>query len=164
MTHKVVSKIVTPARRKRFNWKRFLFPMLMILGMAVPAYAQDPPSPTTDFEVEIIRRDTVTTVSTTVIPKSQFNCGLIPSTPINDLVANPNQLKLLNPEDNLECVYRDNGQGPMSTLPFGTLQYSARVRAINMAGRGEPSPMSNPFWHPGGLPATLTRVLTTKGS
>lgn len=99
----------------------------------------------------------------TVIPVSSVLCGLVPSSPVTTLVANPTQFKFTDPVNALlECAYTDPGNGPLVTLPVGTQEYDAALIAANAAGQSAEGTRSNPFWRPGSVPAILTNFRVTK--
>ena len=136
---------------------------LMLIGamvlVASAAQAQNAP-PTTEYRLSIYLQGGANPVSTAVLPASTFQCGQ-PTVPVTGTQVNPTKIRFEDPAApaTLDCVYTDNGTGPLLGLPFNpTAVYEASIVAVNVNGNSPVSPRSNPFTRPGTVPNAPGRL------
>lgn len=135
----------------------FLF-ALAILGMAGTAHAQSP----TSYVLKIYLTGAGQPMSTTTLQASGFTCGQ-PKLTVSGAQVNPTKIAFDDPADaTKDCVFVDNGTGPLAALPFGTQSYNGTLAAVNSAGTSADSAQSNPFSHPGVVAAAPTGLRVSK--
>lgn len=125
---------------------RFVMLFSVMLFCAARADAQA----LTGYNLKIFNQGALLPMSTTPMSVTAFTCGQTPK------VTQPNgtNAKRVIIDDpaapgTADCVYTDNGTGPLVALPFGTQVYVATINAVYPAGTSADSNVSNPFSHPG---------------
>lgn len=94
---------------------------------------------------------------TNVLPIGSILCGQTAS-PLAS--ANPNAFEYQDPSDATKvCRYKDPGNGPLLSLPFGGTSYTSTAAFVNGVGVGPASNVSNPFSRPGTAPTSAPVAL-----
>lgn len=131
------------------------------LGLARSAEAQSPSS----YILKVTAQGATAPVSTTTLAASGFACAQTPkiATPTTT-VLNPTKLVFDDPSSpsTADCVFVDNGSGPLLSIPFGATVYTAVVDVVNVAGTSADSAASNPFSRPGLTANAATGLRVTK--
>lgn len=104
----------------------------------------------TGYQVRVYLSGATAPTTTYDIPLSAVVCGQQKQS-VNGPVTNPTILLWDDPANPaLDCLWIDQGNGPIFALPFSlTNTYAARLVAVNLAGQSPESAPSNPFSRPG---------------
>jgi hypothetical protein len=132
--------------------------LLSLTGSVVQA------QPVTSYSFAVSNKGAASPFQTTPIAVAAFLCGQTPKLPpITTAQANPSKIAFDDPADaTKDCVFVDNGSGPLLSLPFGNQTYTATIAAVNAVGVGPASTVSNDFTRPGVVAAALTGLRVTK--
>lgn len=123
-----------------------------VLGVGVDAQT------VTSYRLNIYIQGAGTPTTSFDFAAAQVTCGQARPTGGGGTVANPNQARWEDPANaTLDCVWTDNGTGPLFALPFNpAVTYDSALVAVNIAGPGAESARSNPFTRPGVVPPART--------
>lgn len=136
----------------RFDMKQ-LFLALLVLLLPCAAFAQ------TVSGVQFVVSGGAAPV-TNLLPIGSFQCGQTPSAAVVGTVSNPTAFEYTDPSDATKvCRFKDPGNGPLLSLPFGGTTYTSTAAFVNAVGTGPVSNVSNPFARPGTAPAVAPAAL-----
>lgn len=128
---------------------------ILTLALALPAMAAA--QVITSYTLTINPAGTTTVTSTTTLPVAAGGvvCNLTPM--VGGSTINPLHVSITDPVNaGKSCIYVDPGTGPLASLPFSTVSYTATIHATNTAGNSPESAASLPFSHPGVAPVAPT--------
>lgn len=105
--------------------------------------------PVTGYTVKFSNQGAPAPFMTTTLPTASWVCGQ-PKLVVAPPIVNASKLAVDDPADvTKDCVYVDNGTGPLLALPFSVQVYVATIASVDVAGTSADSAVSNPFSRPG---------------
>lgn len=133
--------------------------LALVLFLGVPRQSQA--QTITNYVVKVFNQGAAAPLTSTTLAASAFACGVTPKLVAGSgTTTNPSKIVFDDPSNptGADCVYQDNGTGPILSLPFGSQVYVVAIDAVNAAGTSPDSQLSNPFAHPGTVASAPTGV------